>query len=62
MPESPNNPKSKSDTNIEAVQENESKINDEEIKDNEKPTQIEDSLRKSIEAYRNVRILSLIHI
>ena len=56
MPESPNNPKSKSDTNIEAVQENESKINDEEIKDNEKPTQIEDSLRKSIEAYRNVRI------
>ncbi len=48
--------KSKSDTNIGAAQKNESKFNDEEIKDKEKPTEIEDSLRKSIEAYRNARI------
>ncbi len=54
MSESPK--KSKSDTNIEAVQENKSEFNDEKIKDNGKPTEIEDSLKKSIEAYKNVRI------
>ena len=56
MSESLNKSKSKSDTNIGAAQKNESKFNDEEIKDKETPKVIEDSLRKSIEAYRNVRI------
>ena len=56
MSESLNKSKSKSDTNIGAAQKNESKFNDEEIKDKETPTEIEESLRKSIEAYRNARI------
>ena len=56
MSESLNKSKSKSDTNIGAAQKNESKFNDEEIKDKETPTEIEESLKKSIEAYRNVKI------
>jgi len=56
MSESLNKSKSKSDTNIGAAQKNESKFNDEEIKDKETSTEIEESLRKSIEAYRNARI------
>ena len=55
MPKSSNAPKRPSDT-VTKVKENDAELNDVPINGEEKPAVIEDSLRKSIEAYRNVRI------
>ena len=53
MPESVNDPKNSSDKDLKNVK---VESNDEEIKGKESSTEIEDSLKKSIEAYRNARI------
>ncbi len=55
MSKSSNDPKRQSDT-ITEVKENDAELDDVPINDEKKPAEIEDSLRKSIEAYRNVRI------
>ncbi len=56
MPKSPKDPERPSDTVMKEVKENAVELNDEQIKDTKKTPEIEDSLKKSIEAYRNVRI------
>ena len=56
MKKSPNDPKRPSDTAMEEVKENVVELNDEQIKDTETTPEVEESLKKSIEAYRNVRI------
>ena len=56
MSKSPKNPKKLSDTVMEQKKENNVELNGEQSKDAEIPTQIEDSLKKSIETYRNVLI------
>jgi len=53
MSKSVNNPKDSSDKDLENVK---VESNDEEIKDKESPAEMEDSLKKSIEAYKNARI------
>ena len=55
MSKSSNKSESTHDNGIQEVKENKPESNDGEVKD-EAPKEIEDSLRKSIEAYRNVRI------
>ena len=56
MKKSPNDPKRQSDTAMEEVKENAVELNDEQIKDTKTTQEVEESLKKSIEAYRNVRI------
>ena len=56
MKKSPNDPKRPSGTAMEEVKENAVELNDEQIKDTETTPEVEESLKKSIEAYRNVRI------
>ena len=56
MKKSPNDPKRPSDTAMEEVVGNAVELNDEQIKDTETTPEVEESLKKSIEAYRNVRI------
>ena len=56
MKKSPNDPKRPSDTAMKEVTENAVELNDEQIKDTETTPEVEESLKKSIEAYRNVRI------
>ena len=56
MKKSPNDPKRPSDTAMEEVVGNAVELNDEQIKDTETTPEVEASLKKSIEAYRNVRI------
>ena len=53
MSKSVKNPKNSSDKDLENVK---VESNDEEIKDKESPAEMEDSLKKSIEAYKNARI------
>ena len=55
MPKSSNDPKRPSGT-VTKVKENDVELDGVPINDEKKPVVIEDSLRKSIEAYRNVRI------
>ncbi len=55
MSESSNDTKRPSDT-VTKVKENDTKLDDVPINNEEKTTQIEDSLKKSIEVYRNMRI------
>jgi len=55
MSESSNDTKGPSDT-VTKVKENDAELDDVPINNEEKTPQIEDSLKKSIEAYRNVRI------
>ena len=56
MKKSPNDPKRPSDTAMEEVVGNAVELNDEQIKDTETTPEVEESLKKSIEAYRNARI------
>ena len=56
MKKSPNDPKRPSDTAMKEVTENAVELKDEQIKDTETTPEVEESLKKSIEAYRNVRI------
>ena len=56
MKKSPNDPKRPSDTAMEEVKENAVELNDEQIKDTETTPEVEESLKKSIEAYRNILI------
>ena len=55
MSKSSNDTKHPSDT-VTKVKENNTELDDVPINNEEKTTQIEDSLKKSIEAYRNIRI------
>jgi DNA-directed RNA polymerase I, II, and III subunit RPABC2 len=56
MPKLSNAPKRPSDTAMAKVKENAVELNDEQIKDTKTTPEIEESLKKSIEAYRNVKI------
>ena len=55
MSKSSNDTKRPSDT-VTKIKENDAESDDVSINNEEKPVEVEDSLRKSIEAYRNVRI------
>ena len=54
MPKSSNDPKRPSDT-VTEVKENDTELDDVPIKDEKKPQEVEESLKKSIEAYRNAK-------
>ena len=56
MPKSSNDPKRPSGTAMKEVKENAVELDDVPVNDEKKPVEVEESLKKSIEAYRNVRI------